>query len=112
MADVVILTEEDYRDEDPVKIAREVAVGLEKIGFSYVQSSDKTGLDSPKHYTIEVDRKKAIELALSITKPGDVLILTGKGHEKSLARGTVETPWDEVKIVTTLLHEKANKGAK
>lgn len=92
-ADFTILTEEDYRNEDPVKIAKEIAVGLEKHGFQYSEP-EKFGRFT-KHYTILTDRLTAIKKALEIVKKGDVIVLTGKGHEKSLCRGNKEYPWDD-----------------
>ncbi len=92
-ADLVVLTEEDYRDEDPVKIANEIAEGLKKKGFKEVQLDDfgkKT-----KEFTIITNRKKAIEKAIDIARKEDVVIATGKGHEISLCRGDKEYPWDE-----------------
>jgi UDP-N-acetylmuramoyl-L-alanyl-D-glutamate--2,6-diaminopimelate ligase len=82
-SDFVILTEEDYRDEDPIKICNEIAIGLKKKG---------------KPYSIIVDRKKAIKKAFEIAQKGDVVIATGKGHETSLCRGDKEYPWDERKV--------------
>ncbi|OGK26395.1 hypothetical protein A2954_03635 [Candidatus Roizmanbacteria bacterium RIFCSPLOWO2_01_FULL_37_12] len=77
-ADKIILTEEDYRDEDPLKINNEIAQTIDK---------DK--------YEIIINRQEAIEKAVTIAKPGDVVILTGKSHEKSLCRGKKEVPWNE-----------------
>lgn len=92
-ADLTIITEEDYRDEDPVKIAEEVAVGIKKQRFTFVEP-DNFGRKF-KQYTIITDRAQAIKKALEIVRPGDVIVLTGKGHEKSLARGNVEFPWND-----------------
>ena len=94
-SDFVILTEEDYRDEDPVKIANEIAGGLIQKGFKTVNQKDfgkKT-----KTYIVVTDRKKAIKEAIRIAQKGDVVIATGKGHETSLCRGIKEYPWDEKK---------------
>ena len=41
------------------------------------------------------DRKEAIRFAISIANKGDVVLLTGKGHEKSINYGKGEEPWDE-----------------
>ena len=81
-ADFIILTEEDYRTEDPNKICQEVASGIRN-----------------KNYQVIIDRKKAIEKALKMAKKGDVVIFTGKAHEKSLCRGKTEYPWDEYRAV-------------
>jgi UDP-N-acetylmuramoyl-L-alanyl-D-glutamate--2,6-diaminopimelate ligase len=43
----------------------------------------------------EPDRQKAIDFALQLARSGDLVIITGKGHERSLARGRVEYPWSD-----------------
>lgn len=97
-SDIVILTEEDYREEDPQEICRQIAVGLMKQDFSYVKDVNL----SPKQdraYTIIVDRSRAIRKAVELARLGDVVVLTGKSHEKSLCRGRIEYPWDEYEAV-------------
>jgi UDP-N-acetylmuramoyl-L-alanyl-D-glutamate--2,6-diaminopimelate ligase len=81
-ADFIILTEEDYRTEDPNKICQEIASGIKN-----------------KNYQVIIDRKKAIEKALKMAKKGDLVVFTGKAHEKSLCRGKTEYPWDEYQAV-------------
>lgn len=100
-ADLVILTEEDYRTEDPRKINREIAAGLKKGNFEEVSAAEFG--QKPKTYTVIIDRGEAIAKAVSIARPGDVIIATGKGHEKSLCRGKIEYPWDEKKAVLDAL---------
>lgn len=100
-ADLTIITEEDYRTEDPEKIAREIAVGLEQEGFKQVDP-EKFGSTS-KTYTSIVNRKDAILKAIRIARAGDVIVLTGKGHERSLCRGTVEYPWNDKEAVLELV---------
>ena len=78
-ADIIVLTEEDYRTEDVNEIIDQIARGIPK----------------GKEVHRIPDRASAIEYALSTAKPGDLVILTGKGHEKSLARGTKEYPWSD-----------------
>ncbi len=92
-SDVAIITEEDYRKENPDKIAQEIINGLLRI--------------KPKitYYTI-LNRGEAIKKAIEIAKPGDIVITTGKSHEKSLARGNVEYPWDEKKAILNALNKK------
>lgn len=83
-ADVSYITEEDYRTEDPQKIADEIGAGFGK-----------------KQYFVELDRKKAIHKAIKGARKGDVVIITGKGHEKSLCRGKKEYPWSDIECVKT-----------
>lgn len=83
-ADVSYVTEEDYRTEDPHDIAREIGAGFEG-----------------KSYEVIIDRQTAIHAAIDVARPGDVIVITGKGHEKSLCRGTQEYPWSDIDCVRT-----------
>jgi UDP-N-acetylmuramoyl-L-alanyl-D-glutamate--2,6-diaminopimelate ligase len=78
-ADEIILTEEDYRTEKVEDIIKAIAAGI------------KAG---PRIAKIP-NRDEAIAKALEIAKPGDVVMITGKGHEKSLCRGKTEYPWSD-----------------
>lgn len=94
-ADIIILTEEDYRTEDVNIIMDEIGVGV---------SGDK------EVHRI-TNRKDAIAFALGIARAGDLVIFTGKGHEKSLCRGTKEFPWsdqEEVRKALRTLREEKN----
>lgn len=102
-ADLVIITEEDYRKEDPLKIAKEIAVGLVKKSFTFVEEAEFGTRN--KTYTIQNDRGKAVTKALQIIKPNDVLVLTGKGHEMSLNRKGKEYPWNDAKTVRENLNK-------
>ncbi|MEI6326549.1 MAG: UDP-N-acetylmuramyl-tripeptide synthetase [Candidatus Roizmanbacteria bacterium] len=94
----VILTEEDYRNEDPQHIADMIAGGLRMGGFTFVapdrmQSIRKNMTD--KLYTFVADRSEAVRLAVDSAVPGDVIVLTGKAHETTLCRGKTEYPYSE-----------------
>lgn len=78
-ADVIILTEEDYRTENVEEIMDQIQAGI---------PAGREVHRYPK-------RDEAIAYALSCAAPGDVVMITGKGHEKSLCRGTVEYPWSD-----------------
>ena len=81
--DIIVLTEEDYRTENVEHIMDAIEQGIE------------TG---PAVHRIP-DRGRAIAFALGEAKPGDVVMITGKGHEKSLCRGTTEYPWSDKEAV-------------
>jgi len=68
LSDVVVVTSDNPRGEDPLKIISDVVVGLQKAQGKYV---------------IEPDREKAIGLALNEARAGDTVLLAGKGHETS-----------------------------
>ncbi len=85
-SDIIILTEEDYRTEDPQLICQQIASKIKN-----------------KNYQIILDRQLAINKAVKTAKKDDVVVITGKGHENSLCRGKTEYPWDEYKAVERAL---------
>ncbi len=103
-ADIVIITEEDYRTEDFNDIAKSISKGLFEKGFSFIESKTFGDIKKgDKQFTIVRNRQKAIDLAIATAKRGDVVFVTGKGHEQSLARGKKEYPWDDYKAVEKAL---------
>ncbi len=98
-ADIVIVTEEDYRTERFSSITKAIIKGLNEHGFT--KAKNKT--PEKKEYVIKERRQEAISFAISLAKKGDVVVLTGKGHEQSLARGKKEYSWDEYRAVRKAL---------
>ncbi|MFA6421879.1 MAG: UDP-N-acetylmuramoyl-L-alanyl-D-glutamate--2,6-diaminopimelate ligase [Candidatus Buchananbacteria bacterium] len=92
-AQIAIITNEDPYDDDPAVIIEQVAQGAISGGMVLGQNLFK----------IE-DREKAIEKALFLAQPGDLVFLTGKGCEQAIcvANGK-KIPWDERKVVHNLL---------
>lgn len=104
-ADLTILTEEDYRTEDPEKICRQIAIGLKTKGFTLVDPAQFA--DRNKQYTVIINRNDAITRAIQVAQKGDIIVITGKGHEKSLNRKGKEYPWDDKKAVREALEKKS-----
>jgi len=105
-ANVIILTEEDYRTEDPERIFGMMAQGIEERGFSEIHpKTEKLNIPN-KCYMKILNREEAIRKAISIAQPGDIIMITGKGQEKSLCRGTKEEPYDELAFLKNELREK------
>jgi UDP-N-acetylmuramoyl-L-alanyl-D-glutamate--2,6-diaminopimelate ligase len=93
LADLSIFTSEDPRHEDPNRIIREIADGAVARGGVRGES------------VIElVDRRAAISTALAAARPGDCVLLAGKGHETSMIWGYEHRPWDEAAVARELLH--------
>jgi len=97
-SDLVILTEEDYRTEDPLKICQQIAKGLKDKGFKFIHK-EQLNQKLKKAYSIIIDRNQAIQKAVEIVSSGDVIVTTGKGHEQSLCRGKKEYQWSEYDAV-------------
>ncbi len=97
-SDIVIITEDDSRDED-----------REKIAEQFVQGVKKTGKVLGKDLFVEVDRGKAIELAISMAKKGDLVLLLGKGHEKTILRNEGPVPFEDIKVAKKAL-KKLKRG--
>lgn len=96
LADKVVLTAEDPRTEKLKKINNEIERGMK-------QANGKRGID---YYVID-DRQKAIDYAIKIlAKMGDTVLITGKGHEKSMCFGTIERPWSDHNAVKHALNSQ------
>ncbi len=102
-SDFVVLTSDNPRSEDPLAIINDAVVGLQKTGVKY---------------SVEADRRKAIAVAIAEARPGDIVLLAGKGHEKvQVAReGTI--PFDDLEVARGALRgagfecEAVHAGAK
>ena len=86
--DFVVATSDNPRSEDPAAILAEIEPGLQSTGVAY---------------TIEVDRAAAIRLALQAAKPGDVVLLAGKGHEKEQILADRTVPFDDAEVALSIL---------
>jgi UDP-N-acetylmuramoyl-L-alanyl-D-glutamate--2,6-diaminopimelate ligase len=83
-ADLAVFTEEDHRTEDRAAILERMAEGARGAG----------GVEG-RDFVVVPDRRAAITEALRRAAPGDVVVLAGKGHERTLERGREALPWDE-----------------
>ncbi len=83
--DEVIVTEEDDRDADGLKILDQIA-----------HAAESAGKIREKDLFLVHDRIEAISFAVQRAKPGDTLLLLGKGHEKTIERNSGSEPWDEM----------------
>lgn len=100
LADFSFFTTEDPRFEDPDAIIDEIAEGARRHGA-------REGID----FTCVTDRREAIDRAFRMARPGDCVLLTGKGHEQSIIWGLEKRPWDEVAVATELLDALGYVGA-
>jgi UDP-N-acetylmuramoyl-L-alanyl-D-glutamate--2,6-diaminopimelate ligase len=94
-SDFVIATSDNPRSEDPFAILREIEPGLQATGVKY---------------TIEPDRAIAIRLALEAAKPGDIVLLAGKGHEKEQILADRTIPFDDAAVARAALAAMGYEG--
>ena len=83
-SDYTIITSDNPRTEEPLAIIKEIEKGVEPIVLK-----DK--------YTIESDRRQAIQLAVTMAQKGDVVVIAGKGHEDYQIIGEQKYPFDDRK---------------
>ncbi len=95
LSDLTILSSDNPRSEDPLKIISDIIVGLQKTGGKYL---------------IEPDREKAIGMAMEEARSGDIVLLAGKGHEnyQILADKTFE--FDDREMARRALRERGFEG--
>jgi len=89
-SDFVILTSDNPRSEDPLAIMNDAVVGLQRSGAKYV---------------MEPDRKTAIIIAITEARPRDIVLLAGKGHEKTQVTRTGSVPFDDVEVARDALSQ-------
>jgi UDP-N-acetylmuramoyl-L-alanyl-D-glutamate--2,6-diaminopimelate ligase len=97
LADVVIVTDEDPRLEEPHAINEEIAEGARQAGCARLEVID--------------DRRAAIRLAIETARDGDMILLAGKGHEQSMIYGTQRRPWDDREVARQQLRAAGYGGS-
>ena len=87
-SDFVVVTSDNPRSEDPLAIINDVLPGVQR---------------SNVRYTMEPDRRKAIAQAIDEARPGDIVLIAGKGHEKVQITREGEAPFDDVGVAREVL---------
>jgi UDP-N-acetylmuramoyl-L-alanyl-D-glutamate--2,6-diaminopimelate ligase len=91
LSDLVVLTSDNPRGEDPLRIINDVVVGLQKANAKY---------------RIEPDREQAIDAAIDAAQSGDIVILAGKGHETHQVLRDGPIDFDDREKARTILRRK------
>jgi UDP-N-acetylmuramoyl-L-alanyl-D-glutamate--2,6-diaminopimelate ligase len=97
-SDCIILTDEDPRGEPPMDILEQIAAGV------YAGKPDAFRRD--ENFFLIPDRPAAIRKALSLARPGDIVLLLGKGHENTIIYKDYVMPFDEIAEAERALNEK------
>jgi UDP-N-acetylmuramoyl-L-alanyl-D-glutamate--2,6-diaminopimelate ligase len=102
LADVLLVTSDNPRSEDPEAIVAEIMAGA--------RHAQRPQTAAPVQ--AEVDRRAAIERAVALARDGDVLVIAGKGHEQGQElAGGVKVPFDDVTVAREALRCRRLKGA-
>jgi UDP-N-acetylmuramoyl-L-alanyl-D-glutamate--2,6-diaminopimelate ligase len=92
-ADAAIVTSDNPRTEDPAAIAAPVEEGVRSGGLG--PETIAALREGGRGYLVELDRRNAIDLAIASARPGDVVLLAGKGHEDYQVIGTTKRSFDD-----------------
>ncbi|MEM8712161.1 MAG: cyanophycin synthetase, partial [Planctomycetota bacterium] len=95
LSDVAIVTSDNPRGEDPAKIAEAVVAGVDEVGGRRL---------------VELDRARAIERAIGLARPGDIVLIAGKGHENTQVVEGRSLPFDD-RVVAAEAFERCLAGA-
>ena len=101
LSDLIVITSDNPRSEDPLKIIEEIQRGI----------TVDTRRDTAQRMLTYVDRHDAIGKAIELARPGDVVLIAGKGHEKYQIVGGEVRPFDDVAVAREALGRKrSNSG--
>jgi UDP-N-acetylmuramoyl-L-alanyl-D-glutamate--2,6-diaminopimelate ligase len=95
-SDLCMLTSDNPRSEDPQAIIHDVLPGLE-------EGIRASGGAYGATYLVEPDRARAITLLLEQARPHDIVLIAGKGHEKTQTIGTLQLPFDDAEVAAKAL---------
>jgi UDP-N-acetylmuramoyl-L-alanyl-D-glutamate--2,6-diaminopimelate ligase len=100
LSDLVVLTSDNPRSEDPARIIDDIKRGI----------VIPTDASAPKRagtpLLVHVDRRVAIEQAIRASRAGDVVLIAGKGHEKTQTIGAKVSPFDDVEVARAALSQR------
>jgi UDP-N-acetylmuramoyl-L-alanyl-D-glutamate--2,6-diaminopimelate ligase len=94
LADRIVVTSDNPRTEDPQRIVNEIVAGFGPDGLARAE--------------IELDRRKAIELALAQAQGGDVVLIAGKGHESYQIVGQQRIHFDDLEVAGEFLRRQGS----
>jgi UDP-N-acetylmuramoyl-L-alanyl-D-glutamate--2,6-diaminopimelate ligase len=102
LGDLVVLTSDNPRTENPLEIIEDVEAGVNETDLKkFDVKNSKFKIQNPKFergYFVEPDRRAAIRLSLGLARPGDLVLIAGKGHEDYQILGSTKIHFDDRKV--------------
>ena len=95
LCDLAIVTSDNPRTEDPMKIIGHILEGAQKAGGRRYRPVELSNGFKSKGYVVEADRRRAIRLGIEISNPGDAVLIAGKGHETYQILGSKTIDFDD-----------------
>jgi UDP-N-acetylmuramoyl-L-alanyl-D-glutamate--2,6-diaminopimelate ligase len=94
-SDLAVVTSDNPRTEEPAAIIAEVRAGIVPTGSREFAPAELTTDFAGSGFVTVIDRREAIRLAVRVARPGDIVLLAGKGHEDYQIVGTVKHHFDD-----------------
>jgi UDP-N-acetylmuramyl-tripeptide synthetase len=111
MSDLVVVTSDNPRTEDPGQIIADILPGITTVmPRAYRPDELHAGWTEPG-YVVLPDRRAAITLAVALTRPGDTLLIAGKGHENYQIIGRQTIPFDDCTVAAEAIETTASVEA-
>jgi UDP-N-acetylmuramoyl-L-alanyl-D-glutamate--2,6-diaminopimelate ligase len=108
-SDLAIITSDNPRTEDPLDIIEQIQTGIDPTSSTYYALNQLKEAGPGRVYTVIPQRRAAIRTAIRLTKPGDILLVAGKGHEDYQIIGTTRHHFSDreeiIEALTGLPHE-------
>jgi UDP-N-acetylmuramoyl-L-alanyl-D-glutamate--2,6-diaminopimelate ligase len=108
-SDLAIITSDNPRTEDPLDIIEQIKEGIDQTSSTYYALNGLKEAGPGRGYTVIPQRRAAIRTAVRLTKPGDILLIAGKGHEDYQIIGTTRHHFSDreeiIEALTGLPHE-------
>ena len=95
LADYTVLTSDQVRTEEPIKILREIETGLKTVS---------------NQYSIILNRTEAIRFAINMANENDIIVIPGLGNDLYIEKDHIKHPYNERTVIANIIDEKiANK---
>ncbi len=95
LSHLTVITSDNPRSEDPSRIMEGIERGLKELGIGFLDRNELKKIPKTPAYTMVPDRREAIALAIRLARPGDKVLIAGKGHETYQLLGSIKIEFDD-----------------